>query len=270
MYNIGNIKSAEEYAYCRNNILLRGDFMLDQKAFAILSEMRSFNFGDFFAASKNSGSPLGEASVRKKLQSLLKDGEIIRVGRNAYCIPADPVSRYYYEYSETARSTAQVINETYPSLNFTIFELIQLNEFVNHQLAHNALFLSVEEDLSDFVFETLKEHFPGKVLLDPTPELYHKYWYDDMIVIEKLVTEAPLGCAEPWHTRLEKLLIDLISDPLLTETVSESEIPTILEDAFAKYVIDESCLFRYAKRRGAENRFKTIVREKTNIALRTE
>jgi len=244
--------------------------MLEQKAFAILSEMKSFSFGDFFAASKNSGSPLGEASMRKKLQSLLKDGEIIRVGRNAYCIPTNAVRRYHYEYSEIARSIAQVICDTYPSLNFTIFELIQLNEFVNHQLAHNALFLSVEEDLSDFVFETLKEHFPGKVLLDPTPELYHKYWYDDMIVIEKLVTEAPLGCAEPWHTRLEKLLIDLISDPLLMETVSESEIPVILEDAFAKYVIDESRLFRYAKRRGAENRFKTIVREKTNIALRTE
>lgn len=35
-------------------------------------------------------------------------------------------------------------------------------------------------------------------------------------------------------------------------------------------MIDESCLFRYAKRRGAEKRLKALIREKTNITLRTE
>lgn len=155
-------------------------------------------------------------------------------------------------------------------MEFTIFELVQLNEFVNHQLAHNVLFLSVEDDIIDFVFDLLKEQFPGKVLLDPTPELYHQYWYDGMIVLNKLVTEAPRGIEEAWHTRLEKLLVDLVSDSLLQEVISKSEYPAILEGTFSGYVIDESCLFRYAKRRGAEKQLKALIREKTNITLRTE
>lgn len=52
---------------------------------------------------------------------------------------------------------------------------------------------------------------------------------------------------EAWHTRLEKLLVDLVSDSLLQEVISKSEYPAILEGTFSGYVIDESCLFRYAK-----------------------
>lgn len=93
-----------------------------------------------------------------------------------------------------------------------------------------------------------------KVLLNPTPELYHQYWYDDMIVIGKLVSEAPMGQTEKWHTRLEKLLVDLMTDSILLSSVSESEFKTIYEDAFSKYAIDERCMFRYAKRRAADKR----------------
>lgn len=120
------------------------------------------------------------------------------------------MSNYRHEYSEEACAAARAIREAFPAVEFTIFELVQLNEFVNHQLAHNVLFLSVEDDIIDFVFDLLKEQFPGKVLLDPTPELYHQYWYDGMIVLNKLVTEAPRGNEEAWHTRLEKMLVDLV------------------------------------------------------------
>ena len=149
-------------------------------------------------------------------------------------------------------------------------EKIQINIKVKNSKIINVLFLSVEDDIIDFVFDLLKEQVPGKVLLDPTPELYHQYWYDGMIVLNKLVTEAPRGNEEAWHTRLEKMLVDLVSDPLLQEVISKSEYPAIFEGAFSGYVIDESCLFRYAKRRAAEKRLRALIREKTNITLRTE
>ena len=235
-----------------------------------LAKRKSFSFDDFYAASKNNGYSLGEAAMRKKLQELQKSGVVVRIGRNAYCIPTHPLRYYQYSYSELARNVAAIMMETYPAVGFTVFEIVQLNEFVNHQLAHDVLFLSVEEGLLDFVFGTLKERFPGKVMLDPTPELYHQYWYEDMIVIDKLVTEAPKSREVPWHTRLEKLLVDLLSNPILTGSISESEIPAVFEDAFTKYVIDESSLLRYAKRRGADKRLRTMIREKTDITLRTE
>ena len=244
--------------------------MFDQSVLAALSAKKAFSLKDFLLANQANGCLLGEEAIRKRLRSLIQTGEVMRVGRNAYCIAEKNVGHYRHEYSELAERVAAIVHEEYPVLEFSIFELIQLNEFVNHQLAHNVLFLSVEEGIGEFVFETLKEHFPGKVMLNPTPELYHQYWYEDMIVIGKLVTEAPKGHEQPWHTRLEKMLVDLVTEQILMKSISENEIPAILEDAFSRYAVDESCLFRYAKRRTAEKRLRTLIREKTNISLRTE
>lgn len=57
---------------------------------------------------------------------------------------------------------------------------------------------------------------------------------------------------EQVQEALEKLLVDVVADPLLLDSVSESEYPTIYEDAFSKYVVDESCLFQYAARRAVD------------------
>ena len=244
--------------------------MFNQVQLSALADMKSFNFEDFFMTNLDNGCPLGEEAMRKRLRGLVKSGEVVRVGRNAYCVSGKKMSSYQHEYSEEACTAARAIREAFPAVEFTIFELVQLNEFVNHQLAHNVLFLSVEDDIINFVFELLKEQFPGKVLLDPTAKLYYQYWYDGMIVLNKLVTEAPRGIEDAWHTRLEKMLVDLVSDPLLQEVISKSEYPAIFEGAFSGYVIDESCLFRYAKRRGAEKRLRALIREKTDITLRTE
>jgi len=61
-----------------------------------------------------------------------------------------------------------------------------------------------------------------------------------------------------------------MSVPLLQESISESEYEAIFENAFARYVVNESCLFRYARRRAADKRIKRFIKEKTGIILKTE
>ncbi|MFI3172021.1 MAG: DUF6577 family protein [Eubacteriales bacterium] len=202
------------------------------------------------------------------IQELLRRCEIARVGRNAYCVVDGDIQVYNHQYSQLASSVAKKLEEKFPYLEFTIFELTQLNEFVNHQLAHNTIFISVENDLGAFVFEELKQHYSGKVFINPTPEMYHQYWLEDMIVIGKLVTEAPKERSVKWNTRIEKLLVDLRTDILLQNIVSSMEIPTVYEEVFLKYAIDESSLFRYAKRRGADKKIKNFIQDETNIQLR--
>ena len=227
----------------------------------------SFTRQDLLQSFRDGGFGLSYASFCKKLEVMIREGEIVRAGRNVYCFPKGDKVAYKHEYSDLANEVAMLVKEQYPLLKFSILELIQLNDFVNHQIAHNILFLSVEAEIMEFVFDTLKEQYPGKVLINPTPEIYHQYWSDNMIVIGKLTTEAPKGLAETWHTRLEKLLVDIVSEPLIPESLSESEYPNIYEDAFARYVVDESCLFRYAKRRKAERKIRKLIKEKTNITL---
>lgn len=235
-----------------------------------LNDKSNFCRTDIMDAFEAAGVKLSTPRFKKKLQEMLDAGTIARVGRNAYCIPQNGERVYSYQYSELANEVAVTVSRAHPLLQFSITELVQVNEFVNHQIAHNVIFLSVEDDVADFVFDTLKEQYPGKVLLNPSTELFHQYWYDNMITIGKLITEAPKGKECPWHARIEKVLVDILNEPLWLESISESELPTIYEDAFSRYVIDESCLFRYAKRRTAENRIRKFIADKTNIILKTK
>jgi len=233
-----------------------------------LHSQNSFSRDDLRVAMNDCGMHISEASFKLKLQCLINSGNIVRVGRNAYCIPSDGLQKYSYEYSKLSEDVAGRLQENHPYLDFVMFELVQLNEFVNHQVAHNALFVSVEGDLGAFVFDTLKAAYPGKVLLNPNTDTYHQYWSSDMIVIRKLITESPKDREIPWAARLEKILVDIVADPLLSASVGESEYPGIYKNAFRKYVVDESCLFRYAKRRGSDGKIYQLITQ-TGLQLRT-
>lgn len=243
--------------------------MTDPRYFESIKDQPCFSRRDVLRSFRNAGYALSDASFYKQFAAMVNAGELARVGSGLYCFPDNGVAPYDHEYSALALETAALIQEQYPLVDFSIMELIQLNDFVNHQFAHNVLFLSVETDAMESVFELLKGRYWGKVFIAPTPEVYHRYWSDNMIVINKLTTEAPKEHETAWHTRLEKLLVDIVADPLLLASVSEGEYPAIYENAFSMHIVDESCLFRYAARRTIDKKIKELIREKTNITLRT-
>lgn len=244
--------------------------MSEKRYYDGLSDVTRFTRKELLESFRMAGYTLSEASFYKKVEELVKNGQIIRVGRNVYSLPDDKRLMYEYRYSELADEVAQVIVQQYPSVNFSIFEFIQLNDFVNHLIAHNVIFLSVEADVMDFIFETLRDKYPGKVLINPTVEIYHQYWSDNMIVLGKLTTEAPKGKKVSWHTRLEKLLVDIIAEPLLLASISRAEYPHIYENAFDRYIVDENGLFRYASRRKMKKKIIELIRKETDIVLKTK
>lgn len=244
--------------------------MLEKRYYDGLLDATRFTRKELLESFRMAGYMLSEASFYKKVEELVKNGQIIRVGRNVYSLPDDKRLAYEYKYSELAEEVAQEIAQQYPYVNFSIFEFVQLNDFVNHLIAHNVIFLSVEAEIMDFVFETLRDKYPGKVLINPTVEIYHQYWSDDMIVLGKLTTEAPKGQKASWHTRLEKMLVDIMAEPLLLASISRAEYPHIYEDAFDRYIVDENGLFRYASRRKVTKKIKELIRKETDIVLRTK
>lgn len=244
--------------------------MLEKRYYDGLLDVTRFTRKELLESFRMAGYMLSEASFYKKVEELVKNGQIIRVGRNVYSLPDDKRLTYEYKYSELAEEVAQEIAQQYPYVNFSIFEFVQLNDFVNHLIAHNVIFLSVEAEIMDFVFETLRDKYPGKVLINPTIEIYHQYWSDNMIVLGKLTTEAPKGQKASWHTRLEKMLVDIMAEPLLLASISRAEYPHIYEDAFDRYIVDENGLFRYASRRKVTKKIKELIRKETDIVLRTK
>ena len=219
-----------------------------------IPHQENFSREDFIAAFQKENKNRKKASGRYNFQKLLENGDIYRVGRNSYRIADVLKKNYKYLYSELSLDLAKKIEEQYPELDFRIFELVQLNEFVNHQIAHNVLFVSVEAGLGTYVFNFLKKQHTDKILLNPSVEIFHQYWADDMIVINKLVSESPKGEGVVWETKLEKRLVDLVADKLILSCVSRGEYDDIFHQVFRDFYIDESKLFRYASRRNAKSK----------------
>ena len=194
------------------------------------------------------------------LQKRLEDGSLIRVGWNNYSI-AGQKSVYRHRYSNTAENIVQKINENYIDLDFQVFELIQLNDFMNHQVAHNTIFVTVEYELLEYVFDTLKGAYPGRTMLKPSLTEYYRYLQEDEIVVGRLPSETPKGIGQPWQSRLEKVLVDVFTDKLVSRIVPENEKAAIMNSAFDSYLLDTNTMIRYAKRKGSDKRMKNILAE---------
>ena len=212
---------------------------------------------------------LSKSSLEKYLKKYLQSGEIARIGRNAYCVRGN-LREYKYDYSDLSMHIAKILNDECYDLDFRISELYQMNRFLNHQIAHNVIYVFVEKELSTSAFERLKKEYEGNILINPTEDDFFNYRRDDMIVVRNLLTESPKGKNEVWHTGLEKMLVDIFSENLIKATFSESEFQTIYEEAFGSYIIDESQMFRYAKRRKSDGRIKKFIQEETDVKLRLE
>lgn len=225
-----------------------------------------FNKNKLFNMLINEFGVLSNNTLEKYLKRYLDSGQIARVGRNAYCIKNN-LKDYEFTYSDISINIAKILTNNFDNLDFRIFELYQLNPFLNHQIAHNAIFVFIEKELTMTAFELLRKEYLGKILINPTIKDFFNYRQENIIIIRNLLTESPKSKELFWHTNLEKMLVDIVADKLLKAMFSESEYPNIFITTFETYVIDESQMFRYARRRKAENKIKGIINEETDIKL---
>lgn len=231
-----------------------------------LSEMDQFTRRDYYDAYISEHGDRTHNVLDYALRKEIAEGTIVHVGRNQYTY-SNAKRVYSYVYSEQARYVAEDIQQEYPYIDFRVFELTQLNVFVNHLFAHNTIFVSVENDVIDYVFDTLRDKYPGRIMLKPKADEYYRYLVDDQIVIQRLPSESPKGIEEPWQSRLEKILVDITVDKLLSEIVSESEYSSIFTQAFARYLIDTGAMIRYANRKGAGKKFRECLNRYTYMAM---
>ncbi len=229
----------------------------------------TFNKETIYQTALENNSQLKLSSVYWLINKLIGQGLLIRVGRNKYCVTAANSKRkvYHYQFSAALQKIVDDVAEHFPLIQFQAWEAIQFNRFANHQIAQNLFFIEVESMLESAVYEFLREETKHQVLLKPTMEICEVYAGSDTIIVQNLITETPVDQQAPHHVMLEKLLVDLFADEKLQLFLETSEFSTILEQAFHTYVIDESKMFRYARRRNIEDKIKRIIVEDTTIKL---
>ncbi len=227
----------------------------------------SFTTGEFSDVLREEMPGIGRSTIYSILKRKCESGEISRISRGRFV--QSPRKEYYYDLSETAKNIVTLIQENYPLVDFQVWELYQMNEFVNHLLTKNIIFIEVEKMLDESVFHLLFDRYPH-VLYNPDIEEYYKYAGSQTIVVQKLISESPMSCGQFRQASLEKLLVDLFSRRISGSILSHSEYRSIYEDSFQRYTINEAKLFRYARRRGIENTIRNFIHEETRIMLESE
>ena len=207
---------------------------------------------------------IGRATIFNVLKQKCSSGEISRIGRGHFVSSAEKA--YTYDLSEHAKEISSLIQLEYPLIKYQVWELYQLNEFVNHQFSKNTIFIDVENMLDESVFNLLFERYPH-VLHNPDIKEYEKYAGDETVVVRKLISEAPMPTGQHHQAALEKILVDLFARGIPRAIVSRSEYPKIFEEAFRKYNINQTKMLRYARRRGVSNSLADFIHSNTDITL---
>ncbi len=239
--------------------MVETEFILEK-----LAKYPTFNRSDLHLIMALNNVKTTDNIVNHMIKRMIDNRDIIRIGRNQYKLSGSK-KIYQFPHSEQVILLADEIIKAHPFLDFRLFELIQINEFVNHQVANNIIFLFVEGGLETDVFNTLFENHRGSILLKPSIEELYRYMTDDIIVIEKLPSESPKGINAFWDTRLEKMLVDIVVDKILSKVVYKGEYQVIFHDAVEKYAIDKNVIVRYLRRRGAYEKFLKFISEEVNF-----
>ena len=208
-----------------------------------------------------------ERQVYNILKRLQDSNAISRIGNGNYTSKSVHPP-YSPSPSQQLKEVGELVKERFPLIDIQIWELTLMNEFVNHLIGNNVLFVEVEKEMEDVVFQELFTDYP-QVLLMPDINEFYQYYSPNMIVVQRLVSGAPRAI-DGIYASLEKLLVDLFSTKLTGKIINRGDYPEMLENIFENYGINEAAMLRYAKRRKVDIRLKDYLSEHTSVRLSYE
>lgn len=94
-------------------------------------------------------------------------------------------------YSDTAEGLIRLISEKYPYVQFTAFETVLMNEFLNHLIAQNTVFIQVEKESGIYVFRFLQEQGIRNVMYKPGKKDFNLYWSKDCVIVTDIDIISP-------------------------------------------------------------------------------
>ncbi|MBQ7563876.1 MAG: hypothetical protein IJT16_07790 [Lachnospiraceae bacterium] len=205
---------------------------------------------------------LNDGSYQWAVGGMLKSGEIIRTGFDEYMVASgNSLPEYLPAYTPLASGLLMKVADKFPYIGFTVFETVLMNDFLNHLIAQNTIFLQVEKDASAYVFRFLQDEGTGKVMYKPTKKDFNLYWAADSVIVTDMVSEAPIASDNPHVITIEKMLVDMYCDKLIQSTYSKAEYPSVLEQVIKIYKVERPKILRYAGRRNRAAEIKKLLED---------
>lgn len=206
---------------------------------------------------------LKKATFDVYLHRLTQRNHLVHAGRGIYALPGGGVVANFTPAvpPELGNLWQAVATELFLS-NGCVWTTQWLNDFTNHQLMRTVQLVEVAPEAMQSTYYALKDRLGGRVFLQPDAHVLELYVAEtpDALLVLPLVSRAPVqrvaGTPVP---RLEKLLVDLISDPVLFAAYQGEELRTIYRTAARRYRLDARTLFSYAKRRGKDTALRELL-----------
>jgi hypothetical protein len=213
----------------------------------------------------NKASAMKESTFHWKLYEFTQKGILEKVGHGKYKLGERKIFKPILneETIEIYQKTSTLFPQNIENpIRFCCWHTSVLNELMNHQPVRFFTLIETEKEVTDSVFHLLREQYTD-VFINPTTKEINNYIVgkQGVIVIKNLKTEAPMQVIEHIPTiTIEKMLVDIYCEEKLFVTYQEPERETIFRNAFENYVINESKLFRYARRRCSLKKFEEFQR----------
>ena len=190
-------------------------------------------------------------SLSEQLNRLLKTGQITRIERGLYRLSNDVRENFSVLCSEEMKQINQQIKTQFPFANYCLWSASTLMPYMHHIPNLNLLFVDVEREVAESVFNLLNSDSKKRVFLKPSRTDIERYISsNDVIIIRPLISESPLQMIEGINTpRIEKVLVDIVVDVEFS-FLQGSEINYVYTTIFEKHNVNKNKLLRYATRRG--------------------
>lgn len=203
------------------------------------------------------GSP---GTFSEQLNRLLKSGQLIRIERGVYKLPDDARKNFSVVCSKEIRQINQKIKTQFPFVNYCLWSASTLLPYMHHIPNLNLLFVDVEREVVESVFNFLNSDSNKRVFLQPSLTDIERYIStNDAIVIRPLISESPLQLVEGINTpAIEKVLVDIVGD-LEFSFLQGSEINYVYTTIFERHNVNKRKLFRYATRRGRREEVEKLI-----------
>jgi hypothetical protein len=211
---------------------------------------------------------LKETTFRWYVYELKKSGILDSVMRGVYKISEN--KSVYEPYTDKIhKKIGNLISTGYPDVRYCVWSSNWFNQFSVHQASGNIVIVEVEKDLVFSIFYLLSDNGFNNIYVNPDKKTYDTYISQnkESIIVKQLITKSPLQEIKKISTpKIEKMLVDLITDADLFVSYQGHELITILKNAFKESPINLSAMINYSRRRKKDNMLKNILEKELKIS----
>ena len=203
------------------------------------------------------GSP---GTLSEQLNRLLKSGQLVRVERGVYKLPDNARKDFSVVCSEDMRRLNQQIKIQFPFVDYCLWSASTLIPYMHHIPNLSLLFVDVEREVAESVFNLLNTNSNKRVFLLPSLTDFERYITTyDAIIIRPLISESPIQLVEGINTpTIEKVLVDIVGDVEFS-FLQGSEINYVYTTIFERHNVNKNKLLRYATRRGRKEEVEQLI-----------